>query len=108
MLALPPSFYAPPGKLSPATGSFQSQVEHFRTGPSLRRAISSQRHPLPRAEQQRDHDRDVERIPCEPVQERGRIGAGGVEDHAGHPATERHAEYRSKDNDTDAGGSLGG
>ncbi len=54
------------------------------------------RQPLPRADQQRHHDGDVERIPRQPVGERRGVGAGGVEDHAGHPATERHADHRGQ------------
>ena len=58
------------------------------------------------AHQQRHHDGDVERIPAEPVEERRGVGAGGIEDHAGHPAAERHAEHGGEDHDADAGRGL--
>ena len=80
---------------------------YARKGPDVKEkpekpCISRHRRPLPCAHQQQQHDGDVEHIPRNAVGKRRRVGAGGVEDHAGDPAAERHAEHGSEDHDADA------
>jgi hypothetical protein len=46
----------------------------------------------PRVEQQEDGDQEVQAVPGDAVGEGGAIGPADVENDAGHPAAERHAE----------------
>src|SRR5262245_19652569 len=55
-----------------------------------------------RTPQQPRRNGDVDEIPCDSVEERRTIRAGRVEDHARHPAAERHAEQRGGDHGADA------
>src|SRR5258708_37154003 len=54
---------------------------------------------LPRKQPARDAQ--VEKVPADAVDERGPVGAGEVEDRAGQPAAERHAEERRRKHDGD-------
>ena len=61
---------------------------------------------LARSPEQAHRDADVQQVPENAVEERGLVGAGQVEDHAGHPAAERHAEHGGHQHGADAHAGL--
>src|SRR6185312_8993126 len=54
-----------------------------------------------RSQYQPEHDRYVDRVPDQAVEKCRAVGTGVVEDHACHPAAERHAEQRRHQHDAD-------
>src|SRR5262245_30778650 len=61
------------------------------------------RQPLAAAHQQHQHDHDIEQVPGKAVGKGCRVGARPVEDNAGDPPAERHADDGRGDDDADAG-----
>src|SRR5262245_32671963 len=80
----------------PALGEGMAASRADRTASSTSARCGS------RPAQERQGDAEVEQVPHEAIEERALVRAGEVEDHAGQPAAERHAEHGGHQHGADA------
>ena len=97
---------APSARMQRRRAGRRAAIEwNLASGAGVRDRLSPGQPEVP--PQQPAGDRDVQQVPQDAVDERRRVGAGRVEDRAGHPAAERHAEQRGHQHRADARAGLG-